>query len=215
LKNGLDHSGVLAVVVMKMVRSDLATSGVMFRVDSDSENRNVRLVSSSYGTAESVGRGSVSPDSFLVWKEGLRRGRNPLVHRRMATRIGSGRVRIYESYEKVIVKKRALRKLMSEGVGLDGLAPEDRVFDPGDVVSILDERGLSPASGVPLFLLVELPSNVLDADRFIDVMGLSGRSIGSNDLGQTTYAVSRDALNMQGALPVNALVYRAESFGSP
>src|SRR5690606_9427431 len=44
------------------------------------------------------------------------------------------------------------------------------------------------------FLMVELPSNVIEAERFIDLMGLAGGSIGSNDLVQTTYAVSRDDL---------------------
>jgi pyruvate,water dikinase len=42
--------------------------------------------------------------------------------------------------------------------------------------------------------MVELPSNVLEAERFIDEMQLSGGSIGSNDLVQTVYAVSRDDL---------------------
>jgi pyruvate,water dikinase len=47
---------------------------------------------------------------------------------------------------------------------------------------------------VPLFLMIELPSNVLEAERFIDEMQLTGGSIGSNDLVQTVYAVSRDDL---------------------
>ena len=59
---------------------------------------------------------------------------------------------------------------------------------------LLDERGLSPQAGVPLFLMVELPSNVIEAERFIDEMKLTGGSIGSNDLVQTVYAVSRDDL---------------------
>ena len=42
--------------------------------------------------------------------------------------------------------------------------------------------------------MIELPSNVIEADRFIDSMGLAGGSIGSNDLVQTVYAVSRDDL---------------------
>jgi len=42
--------------------------------------------------------------------------------------------------------------------------------------------------------MIELPSNVIEADRFIDAMALAGGSIGSNDLVQTVYAVSRDDL---------------------
>ena len=82
LGRGMDPlEGAVSVVVMKMVRSDIATSGVMFTLDPESGNRNVVHVSSSYGLGELVVQGTVSPDFFLVWKEGLRRGRSAVVHR--------------------------------------------------------------------------------------------------------------------------------------
>jgi pyruvate,water dikinase len=71
------------------------------------------------------------------------------------------------------------------------------------VVRLLDERGLSPNAGVELFLMVELPSNVVEGERFIEEMKLSGGSIGSNDLVQTVYAVSRDDMEHY-AHPVDA-----------
>jgi len=87
LRNGLDPlGGAVCVVVMKMVRSDLATSGVMFTLDPDSGNTNVVHVSSSYGLGEAVVQGAVSPDTFLVWKEGLRRGSAALVHRHLGAK---------------------------------------------------------------------------------------------------------------------------------
>jgi pyruvate, water dikinase len=236
------------VVVMRMVRSDLATSGVIFTIDPESGNPNVLHISSSYGLGEMVVQGTVSPDTFVLWKEGLRRGRPAVVHRtlgakdqklvysmqggtatesvdveaarrrqwslsreeavelgRMAleiedhygrpmdiewakdgytgdlfivqarpetvhsseerrnvletyrmdpelsrrlraerkvlvtghavgTRIGAGRVRLYKDYEEVIVRKRALRNLLSSGRSLEDIPPEERVFDPGDVL---------------------------------------------------------------------------------
>jgi pyruvate, water dikinase len=249
LQKGMDPlEGGVAVVVMKMVRSDIATSGVMFTLDPDSGNRNVIHITSSYGLGELVVQGSVSPDTFLLWKEGLRRGRRALVHRwlgakdqklvysiqggtatesadvdasrrrqwslapeevlelgRMAltiedhygqpldiewakdgysgdlfivqarpetvhsngkhgniletwsmdqaltdrlkaegkvlltgnavgTRVGSGTVRVYEDYEEVIVRKRELRNRLMEGVKLEDIPAEERVFDPGDVL---------------------------------------------------------------------------------
>lgn len=83
-------------------------------------------------------------------------------------------------------------------VGLDNLQlmiPFCRTPAEGaEVVKALDAAGIGPASGTPLFLMVEIPSNVLEADAFIDAMSLSGGSIGSNDLVQTVYAVSRDDL---------------------
>jgi pyruvate,water dikinase len=240
--------GALSVVVMKMVRSDIATSGVMFTLDPDSGNPNVVHVTSAYGLGELVVQGSVSPDSFVIWKEGLLQGRNAVVHRtlgakdrklvyamqggtatesvdveaahrrkwsltreealelgRMAlvieehygqpmdiewakdgysgdlfivqarpetvhsndaggsvletyvmaselvadlkawgkvlatgaavgTRIGAGRVRVYQDYEEVIVRKRALRNMLRAGRRLEDIPTAERVFDPGDVL---------------------------------------------------------------------------------
>ena len=89
-------------------------------------------------------------------------------------------------------------RLVRQHIGLDNLqimVPFCRTPEEGrEVVQLLDQRGLSPQAGVPLFLMVELPSNVLEAERFIDEMQLTGGSIGSNDLVQTVYAVSRDDL---------------------
>ena len=88
--------------------------------------------------------------------------------------------------------------LVRQELGLDNLqimVPFCRSPEEGrEVVRYLDQHGLSPQAGVPLYLMVELPSNVVEAERFIDEMGLSGGSIGSNDLVQTVYAVSRDDL---------------------
>ncbi|MEO1699278.1 MAG: phosphoenolpyruvate synthase [Planctomycetota bacterium] len=240
-------AAALAVVVMKMVRSDLATSGVMFTLDPDSGHRGVIHISSSYGLGELVVQGSVSPDHFTVWKEGLHRGFSAIVHRhlgakdvhmvyasqggtstesvdtqgarrrqwsltreeiselaRMAmkieahygqpmdiewakdgrsqdlfivqarpetvharaeaseivryqmpaglaaqlaadgrvlaegqavgTRIGAGRVRLYKSYEEVILKKRALRERLAAGERMEDISVDERVFDAGDVL---------------------------------------------------------------------------------
>jgi pyruvate,water dikinase len=89
-------------------------------------------------------------------------------------------------------------RVVRQTIGLDNLqlmVPFCRTPEEGErVVQKLDEHGLSPQAGVPLFLMVELPSNVIEADRFIEMMHLSGGSIGSNDLVQTVYAVSRDDL---------------------
>ncbi len=249
LERGLDPmEGDLAVVVMKMVRSDLATSGVMFTLDPESGNRNVVHITSAYGLGELVVQGSVQPDTVVLWKEGLERGRNAIVHRTMGakdrklvystqggtatesidvdaarrrrwsltreeatelarmaltieshygrpmdiewakdghsgelyivqarpetvhsnterrnvlrtysmdadlvrslrtegrvliegqavgTRIGTGRVRVYGSFAEVIEKKRALRLELAAGRSLDDIPLEDHVFDKGDVL---------------------------------------------------------------------------------
>jgi pyruvate,water dikinase len=249
LQRGMNPlEGRLGVVVMKMVRSDIATSGVLFTLDPDSGNRNVIHITSAYGLGELVVQGSVSPDTFVVWKEGVRRGRPSVVHRQLGAkdrklvyatqggtttesvdvqasrqrqwslsreealelarmaltiedhygrpvdiewakdgysgelyivqarpetvhanaeasttfqrfrmapgtiesaeqdgsillrghavgnRIGAGRVRVYESYEDVIVRKRELRSRLASGECLEEIPAEERVFDPGDVL---------------------------------------------------------------------------------
>ena len=75
------------------------------------------------------------------------------------------------------------------------MVPFCRTPEEGRMVTdLLNQKGIGPDSGTDLFVMVELPSNVIEADRFIELMGLSGGSIGSNDLVQTVYAVSRDDL---------------------
>lgn len=88
-------TGAVSVVVMKMVRSDLATSGVLFTLDPDSGNPNLMSITSSYGLGEFVVQGTVTPDTFLLWKEGLRRGHPALVQRELGAK---DRALIYSSH---------------------------------------------------------------------------------------------------------------------
>lgn len=76
----------LPVVVMRMVRSDLASSGVMFTQDPDSGHRGVIHISFSYGLGEPVVQGSVSADQSAIWKEALRRGDSAIVHRHLGAK---------------------------------------------------------------------------------------------------------------------------------
>lgn len=66
---GFEHSKVrLSICVQQMVRSDLAASGVIFTLDTESGARNVILVNSAYGLGENVVGGRVDPDEFFVLK---------------------------------------------------------------------------------------------------------------------------------------------------
>ena len=72
---GFDHFKVaLSIGVMKMVRSDLAASGVMFSLDTESGFRDVVFVTGAYGLGENVVQGSVEPDEFYVHKPTLAQG---------------------------------------------------------------------------------------------------------------------------------------------
>jgi len=66
---GFDHFKIaLSVGVQKMVRADLAASGVMFTIDTESGFSNVVLVNSIYGLGENIVQGKVNPDEFYVFK---------------------------------------------------------------------------------------------------------------------------------------------------
>lgn len=84
IDQGFKHEKVsLSVGIQKMVRSDLATSGVMFTVDTESGNNNVILINAAYGLGEYVVKGVVNPDEYYVFKHTLAKGFKPIVGRQV------------------------------------------------------------------------------------------------------------------------------------
>jgi pyruvate,water dikinase len=85
--NAFDHFKVaLSVGIMKMVRSDLASSGVIFTLDTESGFRDVVLVTGSYGLGENVVQGRVDPDEFYVHKPTFRGGRRAVLRRSLGAK---------------------------------------------------------------------------------------------------------------------------------
>lgn len=84
---GYDHRGVaLSAGVQRMVRSDLATAGVMFSIDTESGFDQVVFITSSYGLGEMVVQGAVNPDEFFVHKPTLAGGRPAVLRRTMGSK---------------------------------------------------------------------------------------------------------------------------------
>lgn len=82
-----DHMAVaLSVCVQEMVRSDLATSGVMFTLDTESGFKGVVLINAAYGLGEYVVKGQVVPDQFFVFKDGLKKGKKSIISRRIGSK---------------------------------------------------------------------------------------------------------------------------------
>ena len=80
--NNFDHFKVaLSVGVMKMVRSDIASSGVMFSIDTESGFRDVVFITAAYGLGETIVQGSVSPDEFYVHKPTFNKGYSAVLRR--------------------------------------------------------------------------------------------------------------------------------------
>jgi pyruvate, water dikinase len=76
----------LSVGVMPMVRSDLASSGVIFTLDTESGFRDVVTITGSYGLGELVVQGVVTPDEWLVFKPTLRKGHDSIVGRQLGSK---------------------------------------------------------------------------------------------------------------------------------
>jgi pyruvate,water dikinase len=84
---GFDHFKVaLSIGVQRMVRSDLACSGVMFTIDTESGFRDAVMISAAYGLGENVVQGSVTPDEFLVFKPTLKTGHRPVLQKNLGSK---------------------------------------------------------------------------------------------------------------------------------
>ncbi|WP_409160675.1 phosphoenolpyruvate synthase [Pectobacterium sp. B2J-2] len=84
---GYDHRGVaLSAGVQRMVRSDLASAGVMFTIDTESGFDQVVFITSAYGLGEMVVQGAVNPDEFYVHKPTLQSNKPAIVRRNMGSK---------------------------------------------------------------------------------------------------------------------------------
>lgn len=79
-----DHFDIaLSVCIQKMVRSDLASSGVAFSLDTESGFKNAVIINGSYGLGEMIVQGAVSPDEFIVFKPTLSQGYEPIIEKKL------------------------------------------------------------------------------------------------------------------------------------
>ncbi|MBT8349280.1 MAG: phosphoenolpyruvate synthase, partial [Sulfurovum sp.] len=94
----------LSVVVMKMVRSDIGESGVMFSIDSETGFKDVVFINAAYGLGENIVQGSIAPDSFYVHKPTFKKGYRSVLKRRLGDK--------------------ALKMVFAEGINKDNIAVE-------------------------------------------------------------------------------------------
>lgn len=76
----------LSVCIQRMVRSDLAASGVMFSIDTETGFRDAVLINAAYGLGENVVAGSVNPDEFYVFKPTLHAGFRPILRKSLGAK---------------------------------------------------------------------------------------------------------------------------------
>lgn len=93
---GFDHFDIaLSVGVQKMVRSDKASSGVLFTLDPDSGFTNIVYINSSWGLGENVVKGRITPDQFMVFKPTMNSKFDPIISKEL----GSKELRMIYSLE--------------------------------------------------------------------------------------------------------------------
>lgn len=105
---GFNHFKVkLSITVQKMVRSDLATSGVMFSIDTESGFRDAVLINSIYGLGEYIVQGMVNPDEYYVFKPTLAKGYSPIISKSLGRK---AKKLVYNSKAKDNVKSLPVSK---------------------------------------------------------------------------------------------------------
>jgi pyruvate,water dikinase len=84
---GFDHFKIaLSIGVQHMVRSDLAASGVMFSIDTETGFRDAILINAAYGLGENIVQGSVNPDEYFVFKPTLKQNYRPILQKLLGTK---------------------------------------------------------------------------------------------------------------------------------
>ncbi len=85
--NNYDHFKVgLSIGIMKMVRSDLASSGVIFTLDTETGFREVVFITGAYGLGENIVQGQVNPDEFYVFKPTFKEGYQPIIQKKVGNK---------------------------------------------------------------------------------------------------------------------------------
>jgi len=84
---GFSHFDIaLSIGVQEMVRSDLASSGVMFSIDTETGFQNAVLINAAYGLGENIVQGTVNPDEYYVFKPLLRAGKRPVLQKKIGSK---------------------------------------------------------------------------------------------------------------------------------
>ena len=161
LDQGFDHFKLgLSVGIMKMVRSDLASSGVIFTLDTESGFRNVVFVTGSYGLGENVVQGAVDPDEFYVFKPTLAQG-----HRAVLRRVrGAKKI-------KMVYAEGAGRQT-TRNVPTDQAARQRFCLGDAEVLELADdavaiERHYSERAGVPVPMDIEWAKDGSDGQLYV------------------------------------------------
>ncbi|HJV60306.1 MAG TPA: phosphoenolpyruvate synthase [Albitalea sp.] len=160
-ERGIDHFKVYqSVGVMKMVRSDRASSGVIFTLDTETGFRDVVFLTGAYGLGENVVQGTVDPDEFYVFKPTFEAGHRSVLRRKLGGK--------------------EIRMVYAKGAGRDTTrnvptAREDQArycISDDEVLALADaairiERHYSAKAGTPTPMDIEWAKDGVDQQLYI------------------------------------------------
>lgn len=212
------HDVALSAGIQQMVRSDLAVSGVMFTMDTESGFDEVVFITSSYGLGEMVVQGAVNPDEFYVYKTGLKAGRPAIVRRNL----GSKAIKMVycddpslERRVKTVDVDEAERRLFSlNSTEIEDLAKQAMIIEE-HYGRPMDIEWAKDGSSGKLYILQARPETVKSRDnkQVIERYTLldkgpiltEGRSIGQR-IGQGRARVIKDVEEMHRVEPGDVLI---------
>ncbi|WP_353685362.1 phosphoenolpyruvate synthase [Thermodesulfovibrio sp. 3462-1] len=184
IDKGFDHFSVyLSAAVQKMVRSDKASSGVMFTLDTETGFKDVVYITGSWGLGEYVVQGIVNPDEFYVFKPTLKEGYRAIISKK----IGAKQQKlIYGENSKKPTKgvKTTLEERQNFVLNDDEILTlakwavmiEEHYGKPMDIEWAKDGDGISAGTG-QLFIVQARPETVhsLKRENFYEVYELKGQ----------------------------------------
>lgn len=212
---GFNHHDVaLSAGIQQMIRSDLAASGVMFTLDTESGFNEVVFITSSYGLGEMVVQGAVNPDEFYVWKQGLRQGRPAILRRNIGSK---AQKMVYCEKERVkteLVESSARLRFSLTDAEVEELARQALIVE-AHYGRPMDIEWAKDGHDGKLYLLQARPETVKSRsskqvlERYTlkasgEVLA-EGRSIGQR-IGQGRARVIRDVAEMHRVEPGDVLV---------
>ncbi len=222
IDKGFDHFSVyLSVAVQKMVRSDKASSGVMFTLDTESGFRNVVYITGAWGLGEYVVQGAVNPDQFYVFKPTLREGYRAIISKKIGAK---QKKLIYgKSPQKPTVGVKTTPKERQSFVLEDdeilklaqwALLIEEHYRKPMDIEWAKDGDGITAGTG-ELFIVQARPETVhaLRKENFYEIYELKGSgnvlckglAVG-NKIGQGKASIIKDVSDIHLFKPGEVLV---------
>lgn len=222
-RNGFDHFDVaLSVGVQKMVRSDLASSGVMFSIDTESGFKNAALITAAYGLGENIVQGAVNPDEYLVFKPTLKEGFRPILGKRLGNKrikmvydLGSSRLTTNEWVPESEQEKFCLNDDEILQLGRWAVQIEDHYSQVRGVYTPMDIEWAKDGITGELFIVQARPETV-QSQKSTNVLKsyqlkergeilVTGRSVGAS-IGQGKAHVILDASQIHLFQPGSVLV---------